>query len=60
MLRITVAANGDVTEATVIENSLRPPRLTSCALAQVREWKFPPVPRGVTSFQVPFVFTPPQ
>jgi hypothetical protein len=28
-------------------------------LAQIRGWRFPAIPYGVTSFRAPFVFTPP-
>jgi hypothetical protein len=34
--------------------------VASCALAQMREWRFPAIPSGVTTFQAPFVFTPPR
>jgi len=33
--------------------------LAKCALSQIRDWKFPPIASGVTTFQAPFVFTPP-
>ena len=42
-----------------LRNTLGSERLESCALGQIREWRFPPVPKGVTTFQAPFVFTPP-
>ena len=33
--------------------------LAACALSQVRDWRFPAVAGGSTTFQAPFVFTPP-
>jgi TonB family protein len=57
---LTVAASGEVTKATVVENTLGATGLSECALSQIRQWKFGAIPTGVTVFQVPFVFTPPQ
>ena len=59
VVAITVAASGEVTEASVVQNTTGSQRLASCALSQVRDWRFPPVPVGATTFQAPFVFTPP-
>jgi TonB family protein len=59
VVALTVTAAGQVSEAIVVQNTLGSERLSSCALAQIREWKFPPIASGVTTFQVPFVFTPP-
>ncbi|MBE0566446.1 MAG: energy transducer TonB, partial [Krumholzibacteria bacterium] len=60
VVSLTVTADGAVTEATIIEDGLGAPAVTGCSLAQIRGWQFPPVPAGVTTFQVPFLFTPPQ
>jgi TonB family protein len=60
VVALSVAASGEVTEATIVENSIGSARLSSCALSQIREWKFPPIARGTTTFQTPFVFTPPR
>jgi TonB family protein len=60
VVTMTVAASGEVVEATVIENSLGSQRLGNCALAQIRDWKFPAIQGGLTTFQAPFVFTPPK
>ena len=59
VVAITVAASGEVIYANVVSNTLGSDRLSDCALSQIREWKFPAIKEGVTSFQVPFVFTPP-
>lgn len=59
VVAMTVAASGTVTEASVVQNTVRSERLTTCALSQIRDWKFPAIPEGVTTFQAPFVFTPP-
>jgi TonB family protein len=60
VVAITVAANGQVTEATVIQNSTGSSQLAACALSQIREWRFAPIASGVTAFHAPFVFTPPE
>ncbi len=59
VVALTVDASGNVTDATVVQNTLGSPAIASCALSQIRDWKFPAIPVGVTAFQVPFVFTPP-
>lgn len=60
VVALTVAASGEVLEATIVESSIGSGRLAACALAQIREWRFPPIDFGVTAFQAPFVFTPPR
>jgi TonB family protein len=60
VVMMTVAASGEVIEAAVIENTLGSKRLENCALSQIRDWKFPPIAGGLTTFQAPFVFTPPK
>jgi outer membrane biosynthesis protein TonB len=60
VVAITVLADGGVSEAAVIDDTLRSAAVTQCMLAQIRGWRFPAVPAGVTSFRVPFVFTPPR
>jgi len=59
VVALAVAPSGEVTEANVVQNTLGSSRIASCALAQIRQWKFPPISGGVTTFQTPFVFTPP-
>jgi len=59
VVAMTVAASGAVTEATIVQNTVGSQRLAECALSQIREWRFPAIPEGVTTFQTPFVFTPP-
>jgi len=60
VVAITVSASGRVTEATIVQNTVKSPTLASCALSQIREWRFPAIAEGVTTFQAPFVFTPPR
>jgi len=60
VVAITVAAPGAVTDARVVSNTVGSTRLGECALAQIREWRFPAVPSGSTVFRAPFVFTPPK
>ena len=59
VVAITVLASGEVSDATVVENTLGSQAVASCVLAQIRGWHFPAIPQGVTSFRAPFVFTPP-
>jgi TonB family protein len=59
VVSLVVNAAGEVVDADVIQNTLGSAALSNCALAQIREWKFPAIPAGNTAFQVPFVFTPP-
>ena len=59
VVALTVAASGQVTEAVVVQNTVGSSRLASCAIAQIKEWRFPPIAEGSTTFQAPFVFTPP-
>lgn len=60
VVALTVAASGEVTEATIVSNSTGSSRLSQCALSQIRDWRFPVIAQGVTTFQAPFLFTPPQ
>jgi TonB family protein len=60
VVAMTVTAAGNVQDATVVRNTLGNERLAACALSQIRSWKFPPVQGGLTTFQAPFVFTPPK
>lgn len=59
VVALVVSAAGEVVDADVIQNTLGSSALSSCALSQIRDWKFPAIPAGTTAFQVPFVFTPP-
>lgn len=59
VVALVVNAAGEVVNADVIQNTLGSAALSSCALSQIRDWKFPAIPAGTTAFQVPFVFTPP-
>ena len=59
VVAMTVAAAGDVVEATMVQNTTGSNRLAACALSQIRDWKFPTISGGLTTFQAPFVFTPP-
>ena len=59
IVSLTVDAAGTVVDADVVQNTVGTSKLSSCALGQIREWRFPAIPSGVTTFQVPFVFTPP-
>lgn len=59
VVAMVVLANGTVSEATIVEDTLNSPAVRSCALAQIKGWQFPAIASGVTSFKTPFVFTPP-
>ncbi len=60
VLRLTVEADGGVSEAAVLEDGLRSAAVLDCVLAQVKAWSFGAVPAGRVSFRAPFVFTPGQ
>ena len=60
VVAMTITASGNVQDATVVRNTLGSDRIASCALSQIRSWKFPPISGGLTTFQAPFVFTPPK
>jgi TonB family protein len=60
VVSITVSSSGKVTNATVIQNTVRSEKLAGCALSQILNWRFPPIEGGDTAFQTPFVFTPPE
>jgi len=59
VVSLVVLANGTVSEAGIVEDSLKSPSVRECVLAQIRGWRFPAIPSGSTSFKTPFVFTPP-
>ena len=59
VVAITVAASGEVTDAAVVQNTTGSQALSQCALSQIRDWRFPAIATGATTFQAPFVFTPP-
>jgi TonB family protein len=59
VVSLVVSAAGEVVSAAVVQNTLGSQSLASCALSQIRDWKFPSIAAGTTAFQVPFVFTPP-
>jgi TonB family protein len=60
VVAITVAASGEVTDARVVEDTVGSAALSACVLGKIRSWTFPEVPAGTTTFQAPFVFTPPR
>ncbi len=59
VVALTVSAAGEVTDARILSDTMASTRLEACALSQIREWKFPAIAHGATTFQAPFVFTPP-
>jgi TonB family protein len=59
VLRLTVAADGAVTSATVARSTFNDSELESCVVGQAREWRFAPAEEASFTFDVPFVFTPP-
>lgn len=59
VVSLVVLANGSVSEAVIVEDSLNSPAVRECVLSQIRGWQFPAIPTGSTSFKTPFVFTPP-
>ncbi len=59
VVSLTVLPDGSVSDAIIVENSLKSKAVTDCVLSQIRGWQFPAIPQGTTSFKTPFVFTPP-
>jgi TonB family protein len=59
VIRLTVAGDGSVTDASVVRSTLGDADLDNCVLGQAREWRFPPSTESRFVFDVPFVFTPP-
>jgi len=59
VIRLSVAADGGVSEASVVRSTLGDADLDACVLGQAREWRFPPSTEAKFTFDVPFVFTPP-
>ncbi|MEP7028291.1 MAG: AgmX/PglI C-terminal domain-containing protein [Candidatus Eisenbacteria bacterium] len=59
VIRLAVAGDGSVTEASVVRSTLGDADLDNCVLGQAREWRFPPSSESRFVFDVPFVFTPP-
>ena len=59
VVALSVTASGEVLEATIVQDTVGSGALSACALSQIRGWKFPPIPEGTTTFQAPFIFTPP-
>lgn len=57
---LTVDAAGRVIDVDVVEDTLGAGAVATCALAQIRDWRFPAIETGVTTFRAPFVFTPPR
>ena len=61
VVAMTITAAGAVQDVSVAKNTLGSERLAACALSQIRSWRFPPISSGgLTTFQAPFVFTPPK
>ncbi len=58
VVSMTVLANGSISEAVIVEDSLKSKAVRDCVMAQIRGWQLPEIPQGVTSFKTPFVFTP--
>ncbi len=59
VIRLTVAGDGSVSEASVVRSTLGDSDLDNCVLGQAREWRFPHSSESRFLFDIPFVFTPP-
>lgn len=59
VVRLTVAGDGSVSEATVVRSTLGDAELDGCVVGQAREWRFPASTESRFIFDVPFVFAPP-
>ncbi|MBZ0269810.1 TonB family protein, partial [bacterium] len=60
VVSLTVAASGRVSDAVIVGDTVGSAAMAECALTQIRAWKFPEIPEGSVTFQVPFVYTPPE
>jgi TonB family protein len=56
-IRLTIAASGDVSAATVIENTTGNRDLEDDIVRKVRMWKFDPIPEGDATVTLPLVFS---
>ncbi len=59
VVSLTVSPEGRIEAVDLVEDTLGSPALGSCALSQIRDWRFPPIDEGRVTFRIPFVFTPP-
>ena len=57
VFRITVAADGSVTAAEVVEDTLNSSEVRRCALAQIQAWRFAAA-TSASVFNAPFMFRP--
>jgi TonB family protein len=55
-VRFTIAADGSVTSASLVEDTLNCAPLSSSILGRVRSWRFPTVVTGNVTVVYPFVF----
>ncbi|UCH77531.1 MAG: AgmX/PglI C-terminal domain-containing protein [Candidatus Coatesbacteria bacterium] len=55
-IRFTIEADGRVSSASIVTDTLNCAPLTSSILSRVRSWKFPPVVSGNVTVVYPFVF----
>jgi TonB family protein len=55
-VRFTISADGAVTSASIVEDTLNCSPLSSSILGRIRSWRFPPVVSGNVSVVYPFVF----
>jgi len=60
VVSITVASDGRVSRAQVVEDGLGSSDARECILSQIRGWNFPAIETGSVTFKAPFVFTPPK
>ena len=56
-VEFVIAANGFITSAKVIESTINHPQLERDILNLVKRLKFDPIPSGIVTMVVPFVFT---
>ncbi len=55
-VRFTISADGSVSSASIIQDTLNSPALSGSILSRIRSWRFPPVKTGSVTVVYPFVF----
>jgi len=56
VVRFTISADGGVTSASCVSDTVSCGSLTSSILSRIRSWKFPPIASGEVTVVYPFVF----
>jgi TonB family protein len=58
-IQMDITPAGEVTNLSVVDDSMGNAALQRCILSQVEGWRFPPVAAATVRFTLPLVCTPP-